>query len=105
MSVGMHLHTEQCDVMVSHVFQHGLYGEVKHHPDHTSSLFSFTVSIPSFVITHEGSSRHCEFVLDVRCKHSQASVEEHWITHRRYRDFQDMHLTLRNQVRYSLGHL
>ena len=25
-------------------------------------------------------------------------MDEHWTTHRRYRDFQDMHLTLKNQV-------
>lgn len=61
---------------------------------------SFKVGVPSFVITHEGSNRHCEFVLDVSCRHREASVDENWTTHRRYRDFQDLHLTLRNQVLY-----
>lgn len=72
--------------------------EVKDQPNHNSSLLSFTVTIPSLTISHEGSTKHCNFVLDVRCKHSHASVEEHWTTHRRYRDFQDIDLTLRNQV-------
>ena len=73
-------------------------GEVKSQPSDTSSLLSLKVEVPSFIITQEGLNKHCEFVLNVCCRHSHASVDEKWTTHRRYRDFQDMHLTLKSQV-------
>lgn len=73
-------------------------GEGKSRPDSTTSLLSLHVSVPSFIINQEGINKHCEYMLDVFCRHSQAEVEEHWTTYRRYRDFQDMDLTLRNQV-------
>ena len=64
-----------------------------------STFMSFNVSIPHFTIVTEGTSKHCLFKLSVECRHSQAAVVERWVTHRRYRDFYDLHLTLRSEVR------
>ena len=64
-----------------------------------SNMMSFNVSVPHFTIVSEGGSKHCLFKLSVECRHSQAAVVERWETHRRYRDFYDLHLTLRSEVR------
>ena len=63
-----------------------------------STMMSFNVSIPHFTIVTESGSKHCLFKLCVECRHSQAAVVERWETHRRYRDFYDLHLTLRSEV-------
>ena len=65
-----------------------------------STMMSFNVSIPQFTIVPESGSKHCLFKLCVECRHSQAAVVERWETHRRYRDFYDLHLTLRSEVRW-----
>ena len=59
-----------------------------------SGFQSFMVSIPCLKFPQDGS-KHCSFVLDVRCLHNSASRAEQWTMQRSYRDFQDIHHTLR----------
>ncbi|KAL5463872.1 hypothetical protein EMCRGX_G032816 [Ephydatia muelleri] len=55
-------------------------------------------SITASVERHfENSAKHIVYEINVECHHPQgAAPEERWITTRRYRDFQDLQLTLRN---------
>ena len=73
-------------------------GGARRKSSQNSAMMSFKVSIPHFTIVTESGSKHCLFKLRVECHHSQAPVEQ-WETHRRYRDFYDLHLTLRSEVR------
>ena len=75
-------------------------GGTRQKSSQNSAMMSFNVSIPHFTIVTESGSKHCLFKLCVECRHSQAAVVERWETHRRYRDFYDLHLTLRSEVRY-----
>ncbi len=62
-------------------------------------LIALSASIPDYSIQNDGTTKHCVFRINVSCKHSHVSVTEKWVIDRRYRDFHDLHLILRAQVR------
>ncbi|XP_064402678.1 uncharacterized protein LOC135348405 isoform X3 [Halichondria panicea] len=64
----------------------------------SDSLIALSAAIPDYDILNEGTTKHCVFHVNVSCKHSHVSVTEKWIIDRRYRDFHDLHLSLRAQI-------
>ncbi|XP_064402684.1 sorting nexin-13-like [Halichondria panicea] len=64
----------------------------------SDSLIALSAAIPDYTIQSEGTTKHCVFHVNVSCKHSHVSVTEKWIIDRRYRDFHDLHLSLRAQI-------
>ena len=64
----------------------------------SDSLIALSAAIPDYDILNEGTTKHCVFHVNVSCKHSHVSVTEKWVINRRYRDFHDLHLSLRAQV-------
>lgn len=46
----------------------------------------------------DSGGRYAVYHVHVKCQHTQVPVVEQWVTNRRYSDFHDLHLTLRNQV-------
>ncbi|XP_064403822.1 uncharacterized protein LOC135349242 [Halichondria panicea] len=85
---------------ISHLQKTGVTGV----PRVSLRMYPVIVSLPSqpplpdYGILNEGTTKHCVFHVNVSCKHSHVSVTEKWIINRRYRDFHDLHLSLRAQI-------
>lgn len=64
--------------------------------DVDSSLpLSISISIPEYKIE---TGRHVMYAVNVQCQHSGVDIVESWTTFRRFSDFHDLHMTLRNTL-------